>query len=87
MLLSLNPEHRPSAREVLEHGYFKEQPKPKPKEMFPTFPSKAGQERRRKRTPNAPKRGERAGGEIDFSGIFANRDEEQKGAGFMLRVV
>ncbi|KAH7138938.1 kinase-like domain-containing protein [Dendryphion nanum] len=86
-LLSLNPERRPTAREVLEHQYFREAPKPKPQELFPTFPSKAGQEKRRKRTPNAPKRGEKAGmGAVDFSGIFAGRDEEQKGAGFMLRM-
>jgi cell division cycle 2-like protein len=86
-LLSLNPEHRPSADEVLEHAYFREQPKPKPMEMFPTFPSKAGQEKRRKRSPNAPKRGDAPGMQnVDFSGIFANREEEQAGAGFQLRV-
>jgi cell division cycle 2-like protein len=87
-LLSLNPEGRPSAKEVLEHSYFKEQPKPKPMEMFPTFPSKAGQEKRRKRSPNAPKRGEAAGGVtgIDFSSIFASREEEEKGGGFQLKV-
>jgi cell division cycle 2-like protein len=57
-LLSLNPAKRPSAKEVLEHGFFKEDPKPKSREMFPTFPSKAGQEKRRRRgTPNAPVRG------------------------------
>lgn len=89
-LLSLNPERRPTAKEVLEHPYFKENPKPKPPEMFPTFPSKAGQERRRKRSPNAPKRGDApclGRGQIDLSGIFAGRDEEQKGAGFTLRMV
>lgn len=88
-LLSLNPEHRPTAGEVLEHAYFREQPKPKPMEMFPTFPSKAGQEKRRKRdSPNAPKRGDAPGMQnVDFSGIFANRDEEQAGAGFQLRVI
>lgn len=87
-LLSLNPEHRPSAEEVLDHPYFREAPKPKPMEMFPTFPSKAGQEKRRRRaSPNAPKRGDAHGVQhIDFSGIFANRDEEQAGAGFQLRM-
>lgn len=88
-LLSLNPEHRPTAAEMLSHPYFKENPKPKPAEMFPTFPSKAGQERRRKRSPNAPKRGDAPGmaaGDIDFSSIFTNREEEQKGAGFSLRM-
>ena len=83
-LLSLNPERRPSAKEVLEHPYFRENPKPKPPEMFPTFPSKAGQERRRKRSPNAPKRGDApgmGGKEIDFSGIFAGREGRGEGRG------
>ncbi|CBX99757.1 hypothetical protein IAQ61_003008 [Plenodomus lingam] len=86
-LLSLNPEARPNAKEVLAHPYFKEQPKPKPEEMFPTFPSKAGQEKRRKRSPNAPKRGEKGGtvANVDFSGIFGARGEE-RGAGFMLKM-
>jgi cell division cycle 2-like protein len=89
-LLSLNPERRPTAKDMLEHPYFKENPKPKPPEMFPTFPSKAGQERRRQRSPNAPKRGDAPGlaaAEIDFSGIFAGRDEELKGAGFTLKMI
>lgn len=87
-LLSLNPDKRPSAKEVLDHAYFAEQPKMKPREMFPTFPSKAGQERRRKRSPNAPKRGEKGGGvgNVDFSGLFAGREEEERGAGFMLKM-
>lgn len=87
-LLSLNPEHRPTADEVLAHPYFKEQPKPKPAEMFPTFPSKAGQERRRKKSPNAPKRGDAPGmqGNLDFSSIFRGREEEEKGAGFQLKM-
>jgi cell division cycle 2-like protein len=87
-LLSLNPDHRPTAKEVLDHPYFKEQPKPKPTEMFPTFPSKAGQERRRKKSPNAPKRGEAPGmeGSLDFSSIFKGREEEEKGAGFQLKM-
>lgn len=86
-LLSLNPEHRPSASQVLQHGYFSEAPKPKPMEMFPTFPSKAGQERRRRASPHAPTRGDAARVQkIDFSNLFANRDEEQTGAGFQLRM-
>ncbi|TVY54089.1 Cyclin-dependent kinase 11B, partial [Lachnellula suecica] len=52
-LLELNPEKRPSAKQVLESAYFQEHPRAKSTEMFPTFPSKAGQEKRRKRgTPN-----------------------------------
>ncbi|CAO2658245.1 Nn.00g059680.m01.CDS01 [Neocucurbitaria sp. VM-36] len=86
-LLSLNPDHRPTAKEVLAHAYFREQPKPKPAEMFPTFPSKAGQERRRRKSPHAPKRGEAPGMKnVDFSSIFARREEEEKGAGFQLKM-
>lgn len=63
-LLSQNPSDRPTATQVLSHPYFSEEPRAKPKEMFPTFPSKAGQEKRRRRheTPPAPraKRGEEA---------------------------
>lgn len=57
--LALNPDDRPSASKLLSHSYFKEEPRPKAKEMFPTFPSKAGQEKRRRRaTPQAPDRGQ-----------------------------
>lgn len=88
-LLELNPARRPSAREVLEHSFFREDPKPKSTEMFPTFPSKAGQEKRRRRiTPNAPARGKVP--EIkatDFSGIFAGREDEEKGGGFSLKLI
>jgi cell division cycle 2-like protein len=88
LLLSLNPTHRPSAKDLLEHVYFTEDPRPKSTAMFPTFPSKAGQERRRKnRTPNAPVRGEKGGVAADFSGLFAGRDEEEIGGGFQLKLV
>jgi cell division cycle 2-like protein len=88
-LLSLNPAKRPSAKEMLEHAFFREDPKPKSTEMFPTFPSKAGQEKRRRRgTPNAPVRGKlpeiKA---VDFSGIFAGREDEEKGGGFSLKLI
>jgi len=88
-LLSLNPAKRPSAKEVLDHGFFKEDPKPKSREMFPTFPSKAGQEKRRRRgTPNAPVRGKVGDiGAVDFSGIFAGREEEERGGGFSLKLI
>lgn len=90
-LLSLNPANRPSAADFLAHAYFKEDPRPKSTALFPTFPSKAGQERRRRnRTPNAPVRGEDgalAGAkDVDFSGIFAGREDEEQGAGFALRM-
>ncbi|GME30965.1 putative protein kinase protein [Neofusicoccum parvum] len=91
-LLSLNPADRPLAADVLKHPYFAENPRPKATEMFPTFPSKAGQERRRRRaSPRAPERGEapRLGGkgsEVDFSGIFA-AGREEGGAGFALKLV
>jgi len=84
-LLSLNPEQRPTAKEVLEHEYFREAPKPKPSEMFPTFPSKAGQEKRRRKSPHAPRRGEGvAMSDVDFSGVF--RESEEGGKGFMLKM-
>nr|POF13123.1 serine/threonine-protein kinase ppk23 [Quercus suber] len=88
-LLSLNPAARPSAKEMLEHAYFKEDPRPKPTAMFPTFPSKAGQEKRRRyASPNAPIRGAAPGlqGDVDFSTIFKGREEEERGGGFALRV-
>lgn len=90
-LLSLNPTQRPTASEVLAHPYFKEDPRPKSTAMFPTFPSKAGQEKRRRvASPSAPKRGDapKIGGEAaDFSGIFANRDEQEVGGGFALKLI
>jgi len=86
-LLAMNPAARPSAAEVLSHAYFKEDPRPKAKELFPTFPSKAGQEKRRRRaTPQAPGRGEAPKlDEQDFASIFSGRAEEAQGAGFSLR--
>ncbi|KAL8400238.1 hypothetical protein RB594_000573 [Gaeumannomyces avenae] len=89
-LLSLNPARRLTAKDMLTHDYFKQDPKPKRETMFPTFPSKAGLERRRRRdTPNAPVRGRQVAdlGDVDFSGIFARREREEKGGGFSLRMV
>ncbi|PKY02877.1 Pkinase-domain-containing protein [Aspergillus campestris IBT 28561] len=91
-LLALNPASRPTAQECLAHPYFKEDPRPKPKEMFPTFPSKAGLEKRRRReTPEAPKRGQEAP-KLDFASVFgggasaSGGDTGETGAGFTLRV-
>jgi cell division cycle 2-like protein len=88
-LLALDPARRPSAREMLQHRYFQEDPKPKPESLFPTFPSKAGQERRRRHEPHAPVRGEQAAdlGEVDVTGIFQGREKEERGGGFQLRMV
>lgn len=87
-LLSLDPAHRPSAADVLKHEYFRQDPKPKPESLFPTFPSKAGQERRHHREPHAPVRGQAVSlGDADFSSIFKGRDREERGAGFSLRMV
>ena len=88
-LLALDPNRRPSAAEMLRHGYFRQDPKPKPERMFPTFPSKAGQERhRRHHEPNAPVRGQAVAlGDVDLRGIFQGRDKEERGAGFSLRMV
>lgn len=87
-MLSMNPAERPSAPQILRHPYFKEDPRPKAKEMFPTFPSKAGQEKRRRRvTPRAPGRGDAPKlDEQEFAGIFAGRADEEHGAGFSLRL-
>ncbi|KAF4214747.1 hypothetical protein CNMCM5878_008937 [Aspergillus fumigatiaffinis] len=88
-LLALNPSARPTAQECLSHKYFREDPRPKPKEMFPTFPSKAGMERRRRReTPEAPKRGQEAPA-LDFASVFGGQssgDTGETGAGFTLRL-
>ncbi|KAL2872510.1 kinase-like domain-containing protein [Aspergillus lucknowensis] len=88
-LLALNPTSRPSAAECLSHPYFREDPRPKPKEMFPTFPSKAGMEKRRRReTPEAPKRGQEAP-KLDFASVFGGQtggDAGETGAGFTLRL-
>jgi len=89
-LLSLNPGSRPTAKEMLEHEFFHQDPKPKQEALFPTFPSKAGLERRRrKQTPNAPERGQQAAdfGAVDFSGIFSGREKEERGGGFSLRMI
>jgi cell division cycle 2-like protein len=88
-LLALDPARRPSARQVLDHEYFRQDPKPKPESLFPTFPSKAGQERRRRHEPHAPARGDQAAslGNVDLSGIFQGREREERGAGFTLRMV
>jgi cell division cycle 2-like len=88
-LLALDPDKRPSADEVLAHEYFRQDPRPKQEAMFPTYPSKAGQERRRRReTPLAPTRGRAVElGAVDFSGIFEGREKEEKGGGFSLRMV
>ncbi|KAF2458003.1 kinase-like domain-containing protein [Lineolata rhizophorae] len=97
-LLSLDPAARPSAADVRAHPYFREDPRPKSEAMFPTFPSKAGQEKRRRReTPEAPRRGAGAGlgglgglggnGAVDFSGIFgggAGREDGGKGWGLKM---
>ncbi|KAJ5172533.1 hypothetical protein N7492_005126 [Penicillium capsulatum] len=89
-LLALNPAARPTARECLAHPYFREDPRPKPKEMFPTFPSKAGMEKRRRHhTPEAPKRGQEAPA-LDFASVFGGAgpggDSGEAGAGFALRL-
>jgi cell division cycle 2-like len=86
-LISMNPARRPPAMEILVHPYFKENPRPKAKAMFPTFPSKANEEkRRRKETPRAPSRGKTPGlDERDLEGLFAGWEDQERGAGFALR--
>jgi cell division cycle 2-like len=88
-LLALNPASRPDAATCLKHPYFREDPRPKAKEMFPTFPSKAGLERRhRKATPEAPKHGEEAP-ELDFANVFGGTGsigDDGGGPGLTLRL-
>lgn len=91
-LLTLDPSKRPSARDVLAHAYFIEDPRPKKTAMFPTFPSKAGQEKRRRvASPSAPKRGQAPGlgdgADLSGVGIFGGREGEEAGAGFRLKLV
>ena len=91
-LLALDPAGRPdSAYDAARHAYFREKPLPVPEALFPTFPSRAGGERRRRRrseleSPAAPARGgggdggdgdPAAGGTSapDWSGIFARQFE------------
>ena len=94
-MMSLNPTSRVESAVILRHPYFSEQPHMKPKKFFPTFPSKAGQERRRKiDTPDAPVRGQAVpqlkeddlrsalGGLLPAGGA---EEEEQRGAGFALK--
>jgi cell division cycle 2-like len=85
-LLALDPERRPSAGDVLAHEYFREAPRPKSTALFPTFPSKAGGERRHKmESPSAPRGGEAPRITSLEGGLFAG-GEEEVGAGFALRM-
>ncbi|KAI0480520.1 cmgc/cdk/pitslre protein kinase [Xylariaceae sp. FL0804] len=98
-LLSLDPAGRPALADLTpDHPYFRQDPRPKHEALLPTFPSRAGRERPRRRrdTPEAPGRdgaGVGAGVDADhnrpadFSGIFAGRDREERGGGFSLRMV
>ncbi|GAM87983.1 hypothetical protein ANO11243_060120 [Dothideomycetidae sp. 11243] len=86
-LITLDPEARPTAADVSDHRYFQEPPRPKAEELMPTFPSKAGLEKRRaRRTPNAPVRGEGLAKVVDFSGLVIGKDTEAKGAEFQLKM-
>jgi cell division cycle 2-like protein len=87
-LLSLDPGQRPTAEEVLSHGYFGEAPRAKSAALFPTFPSKAGGERRRAaaESPTAPRGGEAPRITGLEAGLFGGGDEEEVGAGFALRM-
>ena len=97
-LLRLDPAARIDADAALGHPFFREEPRPKREEMLPTFPSKAGQEKRRRAfSPGAPVRGDAprlegvvegggGGGGGGGDGAFAAADDELAGAGFALRM-
>lgn len=80
-LLRYRPSSRPRASNLLTtHPYFTtDLPRAKPKEMFPTFPSKAGRERRRRgsgrrhETPQAPAR---VPGRLEAPGFEADQVAE-----------
>jgi len=89
-LLTLDPSKRITATKAFNHPYFGEEPKPKAPDMFPTFPSKANEEKRRHLSPAAPIRGTAAEltGEIQMEGglgLFAGRERQEAGAGFALK--
>jgi len=86
-LLRMDPKTRITAEGAIKHTFFREEPRPKREEMLPTFPSKAGQEKRRRAfSPGAPVRGEAPRLEGVLEGTFAGVEEEQAGAGFALRM-
>ncbi|KAG9287445.1 hypothetical protein G9A89_023817 [Geosiphon pyriformis] len=82
-MLTYDPAKRITAEEALKHPYFIERPAPKDPEMFPTWPSKGGGERRKSyASPSAPKA---AHGEIDeddqalWGSIFENQGTADRG--------
>ncbi|KAI5848032.1 kinase-like domain-containing protein [Tricharina praecox] len=87
-LLKLDPKARTTAEDALGHEFFREEPRPKREEMLPTFPSKAGQEKRRRAfSPSAPVRGDAPVLEgVVEGGVFTGVEEEAAGAGFALRM-
>jgi len=87
-LLKLDPKTRTGAEDALGHEFFREEPRPKREEMLPTFPSKAGQEKRRRAfSPGAPARGDAPVLEgVVEGGVFTGVEEEAAGAGFALRM-
>lgn len=86
-LLKLDPKQRVEAEVAMRHAFFAEEPRPKKEEMFPTFPSKAGQEKRRRAfSPSAPMRGDAPVLEGSVGGLFADAEAEEAGAGFSLKM-
>ena len=55
-LLAYDPGRRIRAAEALKHPFFEETPLPKDPALFPTWPSRASQERRPHDSPSAPHR-------------------------------
>ncbi|CAG8568389.1 14141_t:CDS:2, partial [Ambispora leptoticha] len=96
-MLTYDPAKRITAEEALKHPYFTQvlqkiiqRPAPKDPEMFPTWPSKGGGERRKSyASPSAPK-GAHHGGEFDeddpafLGSIFENQMASGVDRGFRL---
>lgn len=75
-ILRYNPEERLTAREILQHPWFSEDPRMARRELMPTFPSRAMGESVRHYTPPAPAVGGLAPG-LDIEDLQRVMGEQQ----------